>query len=66
MTYAFRGQVLIYIGRSVQCEPLDQTDLKDGVDATSKAVENRHSKEGLTCGPRGLGGIQVGPIGPTC
>ena len=24
----------IYIGRSVQCEPLDQTDLKDGVDAT--------------------------------
>ena len=27
-------QGLVYIGRSVQCEPLDQTDLKDGVDAT--------------------------------
>ena len=26
-------QGLIYIGRSVQREPLDQTDLKDGIDA---------------------------------
>ena len=28
------GQGLIYIGQSIQREPLDQTDLKDGVDAT--------------------------------
>ena len=28
------GQGLIYIGQSVQREPVDQTDLKDGVDAT--------------------------------
>ena len=27
-------QGLVYIGRSVQCEPLDRTDLKDGIDAT--------------------------------
>ena len=27
-------QGLTYIGQSVQREPLDQTDLKDGVDAT--------------------------------
>ena len=32
---ASRGwQGLIYIGQSVQREPLDQTDLKDDVDAT--------------------------------
>ena len=29
-----RGQGLIYIGWSIQREPLDQTNLKDGVDAT--------------------------------
>ena len=28
------GQGLIYIGRSVQREPLDQTDLRNSVDAT--------------------------------
>ena len=27
-------QGLVYIARSVQREPLDQTDLKDGIDAT--------------------------------
>ena len=27
-------QGLVYIGRSVNREPLDQTDLKDGIDAT--------------------------------
>ena len=26
--------VTVYIGQSVQREPLDQTDLKDGIDAT--------------------------------
>ena len=35
----------IYIGRSVQREPLDQTNLKDDVDASYEAVENRHMKE---------------------
>ena len=28
------GRGLVYIGQSVQHEPLDQTDLKNGVDAT--------------------------------
>ena len=45
------GQGLIYIGRSVQREPLDQTDLKDGIDATKEVVENRHCNEGLIGGP---------------
>jgi hypothetical protein len=27
-------QGLVYIGQSVHHEPLDQTDLKDGIDAT--------------------------------
>ena len=29
----FGGQGLIYIGQSVSPEPLDQTDLKDSIDA---------------------------------
>jgi hypothetical protein len=29
-----RVEELIYIGRSIHHEPWDQTDLKDGVDAT--------------------------------
>ena len=33
-------QGLVYICRSIQREPLDKTDLKDGIDATYKAVEN--------------------------
>ena len=33
-------QGLVYIGRSVQRELLDQTDIKDGVDWISMAVEN--------------------------
>ena len=39
------GQGLVNIRRSVNSEPLDQTDLKDGVDASYKAVGNRHMKE---------------------
>ena len=35
-------QGLVYIDQSIHREPLDQTDLKDGVDATQEAVENRH------------------------
>ena len=34
----------IYIAQSFQREPLDQTKLKDGVDAILEAVENRHNK----------------------
>ena len=31
---AWGWQGLVYVAQSVQREPLDQTDLKDGVDAT--------------------------------
>ena len=48
---------LIYIGRSIQCEPLDQTDLKDGVDASYEVVGNRHMKEADRWVPQGLGGL---------
>ena len=61
--YSWGWEGLVYIAWSVQCEPLDQTDLKNGVDETYEAVENQHSKEGLTCGARGSGGLQVGPAG---
>ena len=47
----------VYLGQSVHREPLDQTDLKDGVGATLEVVENRHSKEGLIDGPRGSSGL---------
>ena len=34
----------VYIGQSVYREPLDQTDLKNSVDATYEVVENRHNE----------------------
>ena len=55
-----------YIGQSVNPEPLDQTDLKNGGDAILKTVGNRHKNEGLTGGPQGPADLQVGPAGPTC
>ena len=45
------GYRAIYIGRSVYRELLDQTNLKNGIDATLEAVGNRLSNEGLTGGP---------------
>ena len=54
-----------YIGRSVQHEPLDQTDLKDGVDASYEVVGNRHMKEADRWVPQGPGGLLVGLGGPT-
>ena len=52
-------QRLDYIALRVEREPLDQIDLSNGLDASSKAVENRHSDEADRWGP------QV-PGGPTC
>ena len=40
----------------VQCEPLYQTDLSNGLDASSKAMENRHRDEADRWGPQGPGG----------
>ena len=48
---------MVYIGQSVQREPLDQTDLKDDIDATKEAVENRHCDAEADSGPQGLGGL---------
>ena len=39
------GCRLVYIGQSVNPEPLDQTDLKTGGDTILKAVENQHNNE---------------------
>ena len=51
-------------GVSVQHEPLDQTDLKDGVDAT-KEVVGKHMKEANRWVPQGPGGLLMGSAGPT-
>ena len=45
------GCWLVYIAQSIQHEPLDQTDLKNGGDAILKAVENRHNNEADRWGP---------------
>ena len=60
------GQGLIYICQSIQHEPLDQTDLRNGIDATYKAVENRHCNTETDRWAQGPGGLQVGLGGPTC
>ena len=63
---AWGRQGLDYIALRVQHEPLDQADLSNGLDASSKAVGDRHTKladrwaHGV---PRGL---IVGLGGPTC
>ena len=45
MTYDSWGrQGLHYIALRVQYEPLDQTDLSNGLDASSKAVADCHTK----------------------
>ena len=44
MTYDSSGrQGLDYIALRVQREPLDQTDLRNGLDASSKAVGDCHT-----------------------
>ena len=55
-----------YIALRVQREPLDQTDLRNGLDASSKVVENRHRKLADRWAHGGPGGLTVGPGGPTC
>ena len=55
----------VYIGHSVHREPLDQTDLKDDVDASQEVVQNRHCDAEADSGPQGLGVLQVGLGGPT-
>ena len=56
---------MVYIALRVQREPLDQTDLKDGVDASYEVVENRHYDVEADNGPEGPGSLQVGPASPT-
>ena len=52
MTYDSWGrQGLDYIALRVQREPLDQTDLSNGLDASSKAVGNQHTKQADRWGP---------------
>ena len=56
---------MVYIALRIQHEPLDQTDLSNGLDASLEAVGNQHSDETDRWAPVGLGGLQVGPGGPT-
>ena len=59
-------QGLDYIALRVQREPLDQTDLSNGLDASSKAVGNRHRKLVDRWAHQGPGGLTVGLGIPTC
>jgi hypothetical protein len=56
---------LIYIGQSVQREPLDRTDLMKSVDATYEAVGNRIDDAEANRWAQGSGGMQVGPGRPS-
>ena len=50
---------LVYIALRIQHEPLDQIDLSNGLDASSKAVGNRRRKLADRW-------AHQGPDGPTC
>jgi hypothetical protein len=55
----------VFVDLGVQREPLDQTDLRNGVDAIQGGGGGTFWKL-LTSGPhRGPGGMVVGPAGPT-
>jgi hypothetical protein len=60
-----RGTRSIYIALRVQCEPLDQTNLKNGVDATLGGSGGTFSKRADSGAHRGLGDIMVGLADPT-
>jgi hypothetical protein len=51
--------------RGVQREPLDQTDLKDGIDAILGGDGGTFQKMLMRGAHRGPGGTMVGPVGPT-
>jgi hypothetical protein len=54
-----------YIAQGVQREPLDQTDLKDDVDATLGGDGGIFRKMPVREAYRGPGGMHVGPASPT-
>jgi hypothetical protein len=66
MTYALgRGLGSLYIAQRVQREPLDQTDLRNGVDATLGGGGETFQKMEAR-GHQGVrAGMGLGPAGPT-
>jgi hypothetical protein len=54
-----------YIAQRVQREPLDQTNLKDDVDANLGGGGGIFWKMPVCGAHRGAGGMHVGPAGPT-
>jgi hypothetical protein len=59
------GLGLVYLAQGVQHEPLDQTNLKDGVDAILGGGGGIFQKILMKGAHRGLGGTMVGPASPT-
>ena len=55
-----------YIALRVQREPLDQTDLSNGLDTSSKAVGDRLRKLANRWAHKGPGDLTVGLGGPIC
>ena len=67
MTYDSWGrQGLDYIALRVQHEPLDQTNLSNGLDASSKVVGDRHTKLADRWDQGGPGSPTCRPGGSTC
>ena len=60
-----RGQGLVYIGWRVNSGPSDQTDLKERCRCNLGGGGEMTFKGGVIGGPRGSGGLQVGPAVPT-
>jgi hypothetical protein len=59
------GLGFVYIAQRVQREPLDQTDLKNGVDAILEGGGGSFWKLSTSGPHRGLGGMVVGLASPT-
>jgi hypothetical protein len=60
--YSRGGQGLVYIGRSVNPEPMNQTDFKKRRRCNLGDVEEPMLKRRLTCGTKGPTGLQAGHL----
>jgi hypothetical protein len=64
--FSSRGCMPVFIALGLQREPLDQTDLKNGIDAILGGDGGTSWKLLMSEPRRGPGGMVVGLAGPTC
>jgi hypothetical protein len=55
----------VYIGETSNLDPQIKPTLSNDIDLIFKAMENRHTKEGLTYGTHRLASLMVEPGGPS-